>query len=268
MDRILQQIAQQGKWEAHEVIGLIALSLVGGYAGEALMEASAAGLKKKVDQLSEDSATLKAENATIKADSATIKLEIERSKFAQEFVQRILKGDKLNDYEIQQFKQALNDASSSARWEIAHLADDNRRQNWSGQKERVERSLLIFEALAVSSEAKNHYWWYASLAYCLKDKLDPDYVGAVKYLEQAIKIRRDRQIGRGAYEFNRAYSNINITKNNSGGNKAINKKIETDLVSASKLQKWKHIIDNDDEIKEWKKKQIGQVEKVTSIRPG
>jgi hypothetical protein len=251
IDNILDKFAN--RWVAHDVIGLIALALVGGYAGGALIEASAGRYAKKIDELTEDQNTRNRES--------------NNSLIAKEFAQRILKGHELTDSEIQKFEQALNESTSDARWQIYLLAEENRHQNWKDEKEYMERSLAIFQALVDSSDAKSHHWWHASLAFCLK--VNPDYVRAVKYLDQAINLRGEQEIKSGAYEFNRAYINIQLM-NSTGhnrNNKNLKKKIDKDLEAARRFQRWKSIIDADGVIQGWKNKHIGPIEKIASIRP-
>jgi hypothetical protein len=64
----------------------------------------------------------------------------------------------------------------------------------------MERSMPIFKALTETDAAKTCHWWYGALAYCLKDKRDPDYEEALHVLDEAIA-GRGKNIRSGAYEW-------------------------------------------------------------------
>jgi hypothetical protein len=268
MDNLLDQIATNG-WRAHDFIGLIALALVGGYAGGALLEASAGRfVAESIRAL--DNSQKKTENALEEFRKKT-RHESDAATTALQFTQRILNGYKLDDSEIPQFNQALKDADSKSRSDIARLADENRRQNWKDDKEHMERSLLIFKALVACPEAKEYHWWHAWLGFCFKDKAEPEYDRAAECLDQAIKIRgAGEQVKSGAYEFNRAVVNIRKSMNKPIDDdlKSVKKKIEKDLEAASGHPRWNRIIDEDKDrlFQKWNSRWVPSTPPAKSLR--
>jgi hypothetical protein len=241
MQNVLRDLIQKG--EIYDIISLVGLALTGGYAGSTLLEAAAARFKTQLDRVEEKTNRIDTiEQALQKSANAT--------DIATELAHRILNGQQLNVVEMQQFQQALIESTPSTRGSVAYLADENRRQNWQIQPENLERSKLIFQALIQTPEAKSHYWWYASLGFCLKDQVNPDYLEAKNNLDRAIGIRNDLGHGvSGAYEFNRAYVNIKMDQIPS-----LQEQINKDLDVASKFRRWKEIIDSNRTIQEWKAK--------------
>jgi hypothetical protein len=178
-------------------IKLIALALIGGYAGGSLLESSASQYAKRIDKIEEKQKILEE--------------EAEKERDVVRSAEQILRGYGLSSSDIQEFQRELKEISSSKRWEIAYKADENHRQHWEKDKEPMERSLLIFQALVKTDEAETVHWWYGSLGYCLKDKRNPDYAEAAERLDTAIKIRGP-ETRSGAYEFNRAFCNIQLER--------------------------------------------------------
>ena len=172
--------------------------------------------------------------------------------------EQILRGNKLSSSDIQEFQRELKEISSSKRWEIAYKADENRRQHWEKDKEPMERSLLIFQALVKTDEAETVHWWYGSLGYCLKDKRNPDYAEAAERLDTAIKIRGP-ETRSGAYEFNRAFCNIQLAAKqlDGTGSRTLKEQIRSDLKTARNFQRFKDIIDKDSTVQEWLEKDVG-----------
>src|SRR5262249_39064238 len=139
-----------------------------------------------------------------------IEQRVKRGADAVKFAEEILRGLRLSPIQVAEFQQALNGATSFARYEVAYRADENRRQNWENNKDVMERSLPIFETLVRLDEAEKAHWWHASLAYCFKDKTNPDYSKALEHLDKAIEIRGNETLS-GAYEFNRAICRIHLS---------------------------------------------------------
>ena len=113
----------------------------------------------------------------------------------------------------------------------------------------MERSLPIFKALTETDEATtNHWWWYGALAYCLKDKRDPDYEEALRCLDVAIA-GRGKNIRSGAYEFNRAICRIHLSAKHP--HKAWDAQISSDLDAAKRAPKFAEIIETDSTVQNW-----------------
>lgn len=230
----------------HFFIKLIALALIGGYAGGSLLESSASQfLAKRVGDL---------EDRTKEVEERTTDIEdkVEQGGEALEMAEAILRGQKPSLTSIADLEQTLTEATSLARFEVANRADENRRENWEDDKDAMERSLPIFEALVKLDEAKKAHWWHASLGYCLKDKLPPDYDRALKCLDKAIEIR-GHESRSGSIEFNRAICRIHMLAQLTDRNliETANEKIRHDLETASRFPRFSEIIKKDSTIEQW-----------------
>jgi hypothetical protein len=181
-----------------------------------------------------------------------IEQRVKRGADAVKFAEEILRGLRLSSIQVAEFQQALNGATSFARYEIAHRADENRRQNWENNKDVMELSLPLFETLVRHEEAEKAYWWHASLAYCLKDKINPDYSKAVTHLDKAIEIRGN-ETRSGAYEFNRAICLIHLAARLTDQNlsQATNEKIRRDLETANRFPRFSEIAKKDATVQHW-----------------
>jgi hypothetical protein len=212
----------------HVVIKLIALALIGGYAGGALLESSAQQFAKKINDIEEKQ----------KKDAEAINL-----------VEEALHGLEID---VQALNKAVQQTTSVARSEIFNRADDNRRENWRTNKDHMERSMPIFKALTATDEAKTCHWWYGALAYCLKDKRDPDYEEALHLLDDAIAGRKN--IRSGAYVFNRAVCKIHLSAKHP--DKAWEAEILSDLDAAKRFPKFAEVMKTHPTIQNWLR-QIG-----------
>jgi hypothetical protein len=229
-------------------IKLIALALIGGYAGASLLESSASQYAKRLNEIEDR--------------QDTVEQETKRGLDAVRMAEQILHGHQFNASEKGDFKEALNEATSSALFEIAYRADEERRQHWESDKDALERSLLVFEALMDTQDASSNHWWHASLAYCLKDKSSPDYEAAVRCLDKAIELRGSKTRS-GAYEFNRAFCCIKIAEKDGSKNRKIEKQIRGDLEAARKFKRFANIIDNNLTVQGWLRR--GSVEPLKEI---
>jgi hypothetical protein len=92
-----------------------------------------------------------------------------------------------------------------------------RHQTWNCNKERMARTMPIFQALIDLDQKEKFHRSHAQLGYCYKDKLLPDYAAAIHCLTKAIEIRdRDRVKGWTIYEFNRAVCRIALDRERGG----------------------------------------------------
>jgi hypothetical protein len=220
------------------VIKFLALALIGGYAGGSLLESSASQYSKRINKIEEKQKSFEEQE--------------KRGLDAIRTAEKILRGLKLSLSEIQAFESALQEISPSARFEIAQRADENRRQHWEKDKEPIERSLLIFRMLVKTDEATSNHWWYASLGYCLKDKINPEYAEAARSLDTAVKIR-GTETRSGAYEFNRALCNIKLAAEQPDGSTSqkLEQQIRRDLETARKFSRFEDMIDKDPTVQKW-----------------
>ena len=217
-------------------IKLIALALIGGYAGASLLESSASQYAKRLNEIEDRQDTLEEET--------------KRGTDAIRMAEQLLRGHQFSTSEKREFKDALKEAAPSALFEIAYRADEERRQHWENDKDSLERSLLVFEALMDTDDASSNHWWYASLGYCLKDKSNPDYEAAAKCLDRAIELRGS-ETRSGAYEFNRAFCCIKMAEKDGFKNRKIERQILTDLEAARKFKRFADIIHEDFIVQGW-----------------
>jgi hypothetical protein len=231
--------------DAQTFVRLIALALIGGYAGGSLLETSAGQYLRRVT-------TLEEKQKCLEEDSKKIEEQAEQALNASNWAEEILRGLKLSPNNMWAFKKALKDGPVSTRYEIAHRADEVRRQCWKDDKESLERCLLIFETLVAADERPCH-WWFASLAYCLKDKFQPNYALSLQYLNTAIELRGG-ETRSGAYEFNRAICNIRLSYEKEAsqfGSSTLSEQIRKDLEVAGRFPRFAQIIKADSEIQDW-----------------
>jgi len=224
------------------LIKLIALALIGGYAGVTLLEAFAAQYAKRIIDIEDRQ----------KANEEGKKKDLEAIRTAEQ----ILRGLVFTSAQKQAFREAVKEISSSARFEIARRSDEVRRENWDHNKEELERSLFVFQCLVQTDDAKSNHWWYASLGYCLKDKNAPDYQEAAKFLDTAIRLRGPESRS-GAQEFNRAFCNIKLWEEQTQGDvrQELEKQINDDLDTAGMFPRYKKIIDTNPTVQDWLRKQ-------------
>jgi hypothetical protein len=243
---------QQRETPQQLFIKLIALALVGGYAGGSLLESSASHWARRVEkeqvqiinQVRKDSEAIqkqKVEQDQMRNNVA--ELEAKNSE-AIKIAGDILRGTRLQD--MKKFERLIQEASPWARLVIATHAEIARELHWHTQKELLEGPRLIFQALVKNADANSNDWWYGSLGYCYKDQLYPNYAVAVEWLTKAIDSRNPERMS-GAYEFNRAFCNIKLLaeKQDEAEKRASEEQISNDLDSARKFRKWNNIINHD-----------------------
>jgi hypothetical protein len=238
-------------------IKLIALALIGGYAGRSLLESSASQYARRLEEKIEEDRKLtdkRIEEGRKVVEKKISALE-EQSKLGRDAVrlaEQILRRATLSTSEIDEFTRKLQEVSSQVRFVIAHRADENRRQNWENNKEHLEGSLIIFKALTTTDDAKTCHWWYAYLGYCLKDKQHPNYAEALECLDVAIEMR-GQETRSGAYEFNRAICNIHLVDRlqDKASKPYRYQQIKKDLDAAEKFARFRDIIKNDATIQKW-----------------
>jgi hypothetical protein len=116
----------------------------------------------------------------------------------------------------ERLNEAISSASTAARTTFFYLAKKQRSEYWDTDKAKLDRVIPIFRALIHSDEKETgqrpvYHRNFGQLGYALKDKLSPDYEGAVRSLTNAINIRDSQGLsGWILYEFNRAYCRIKL----------------------------------------------------------
>ena len=107
--------------------------------------------------------------------------------------------------------KAVSDASRSIRIQIFAQAQALRAATWRDRKPIMEQTIPIFRALIHADKDKRFHRNYGQLGYALKDQQNPDYVGALAAIEEAIRIR-DASGDRGwvLYEMVRAECRISL----------------------------------------------------------
>lgn len=209
--------------DAAFAIGLMIFFFIGGFLtgylwsrlflGRALTEAeSRIRLQKKLDKLQQQ--------AQSDADAIA-------------FARRQLSSGSSRSQTVDDIEQILTKTSSETLSHVFSLAENNRWRNWESNKEQMERSILIFEALIRLDKQGRYHRNLGQLAYCLKDKTSPDWPEAERLFTRAIKSRGDASTnGLAAYEANRAIVRIVLgdkIRQNFGSVEEMNSAIEADL---------------------------------------
>jgi len=107
------------------------------------------------------------------------------------------------------FLEAIKNASPKTKVEILNEAKEVRSENWKDDKDKMEKTIPIFESLAKATQEVESHRVYGQLGFALKDQSNPDYEGSIQNLDKAISIRNKMKVtGFSWYEFNRAMSKI------------------------------------------------------------
>ncbi len=255
--RLQFEVQQLRKREAEEraanveelFIKLIALALIGGYAGASLLESSAKQFAKKIEQIGQKQEELDQKQEKIGQRQESMEDEQKRSLEAIRETEKILRGLEPSPVELARFETMVRQVSSFTRFDIANRADEVRRQHWQNDRVQLKWASLIFRSLLKTDDAKSNHWWYASLGYCLKDQPRPDYAEALQCFNDAIEFRGS-EARSGAYEFNRAYCYIKLDNLT---NPRFGRQIKEDLDAASKYPRFRDIIDACSDVKKWRK---------------
>jgi hypothetical protein len=213
-----------------DAIKIIAVTLIGGYGGRALIE------RVYAEQVGKLERGLKDLQAKDKKDATAIAL-----------VNKHLDTDPdmlpISDTEL---KTAILSSSAKARVEIFTTARAFRKSMW--EKERrdlLNKVVPIFEVLIECDTENKYHRNHGQLGYALKDKTDPNYQLAEEELSKAIEIRDKSKVqGFRSYEFNRFICKIFL--------KAPIDEIKSDLDKAllTLNPKLKDVIQNPSKIRE------------------
>jgi uncharacterized protein DUF4257 len=186
-----------------KVVKLLALALLGGYAGPYLVELALsrtlASLDRKVD----------ATNQKVHEAHAKLDLLLEKDAEALKLSQKHLSVPAEAAEEIQKLKLALQECTQKTKLMVFNQASTMRREHWSSSdpytKRKIERTIPIFESLCESADKDWKHACYAELGYVQKDKEAPAWKESQALLTKAINLRAE--VGsplHGRYELNRA----------------------------------------------------------------
>lgn len=140
------------------------------------------------------------------SDVRRIKDDFGEWKRAWELVETQLnKESSERDTPVADLQAALNPLKPSDRAKVFYHARRVRSDNWRRNSKRMARTIPIFQALINLDDERKYHRNHAQIGYCLKDMTRPDYQRAIRYLDEAIRIRDDHGLeGWTVYEFNRA----------------------------------------------------------------
>jgi hypothetical protein len=126
------------------------------------------------------------------------------------FLQR---GTDVASVNIDTMKDAIRRSSPSVKVQAFYRAEEFRRTTWRSEKNLMERTIPVFEALTESDTENRFHQNHGQLGYALKDKSNPDWQRAEEELTTAISIRGDDpEQWWSFYEFNRAICRIMLDK--------------------------------------------------------
>lgn len=178
-----------------EVVKIVAVAVVGGYGGRALVEKV---LAQQFYELENDVRELRDQHRQGGVAIALIKQHLD---------------DDLDTPLIpaEELKRAILGASASIKVQAFDIAQAFRNEHYIEHPELIERTIPIFEALIEDDEHDEFHRNHGELGYVYKDKLQPDWRRAEAELTRAIDIR-DKQHAGGflLYELNRAICHIHL----------------------------------------------------------
>jgi hypothetical protein len=185
---------RSGGWE---VIQILALAGVGGYGGRAVVERL---LNEQLQALERNVQELRNQDRT---DALVIKM----------LDQHLDDDPDTPEIPVDRLKEAIRSASSSTKVLVFERARQFRKMCTANPSKRhlIHLVIPVFEALIEDDKESKYHRNHAQLAFCLKDKPDPDWSKAEEELTKAIQIRdQQREAGYLAYEFNRAICRIQM----------------------------------------------------------
>ncbi len=113
--------------------------------------------------------------------------------------------------DVGRLQTAVQRAGRLVRNAVFNLAYEIRRENWATDKDLMERTIPVFEALVRADP--NWHAAHGQLGYALKDKVKPDWQQAKASLDRAVELRGE-QSGEGLYyQYNRALCAIMLDDN-------------------------------------------------------
>jgi hypothetical protein len=181
-----------------EIIKIVAVAVVGGYGGRALVEKV---LAQQFYELESDVQELREQS---KLSGTAIAL------LQQHF------DDDLDTPPIQEadLKEAVKNASSSVKVLAFDMAHSFRKKHYEKRPDLIVRAIPVFEALIEDDQNDEFHRNHGDLGYTYKDKVHPEWPKAEAELTRAIEIRDRQQVeGFLLYELNRAMCLIQLGAN-------------------------------------------------------
>ena len=154
----------------------------------------------------------------------------------------------------EELREAIIAASPPAKTIIFYRAWDYRRDNWTTNKERMERTIPVFQALIASDTEHLYHMNHGQLGFALKDQESPAWAEAETELTTAIEIRdRLKKGGWLYYELNRALCRIKLQQSEKDRSiiAQLERGILADLRAAVQNDGAKAIMKENSEIAEW-----------------
>ena len=186
-------------------VRFLAVALVGGYGGRALIDRA----------LAETITGRRERQKRVEIDLDQIRRQSDRDALALSLVERQLShGD--GDFPApseEELRQAVSEASPSARVKIFEAARDVRTAHWrpDGDKVLLERTIPVFQGLIEADRELRFHRNFGQLGYAYKDRAEPDWAEAEKYLSRAIEVRdKGGKQGFLLYELNRALCRMHL----------------------------------------------------------
>jgi hypothetical protein len=212
--------------ETMNVVKLLALALLGGYAGPYLFDLALsrtlASISKKVDDAHAKLGVL------LETDAEAIKLS-----------QKHIRVPSENAESVEKLKEVIRECSERTKLLIFNDVSVFRRDNWRSHnpynRSKIERLIPILEALCESANEDWKYVCYAERGYIYKDKNKPDWKTAHALLTRAIDLRANVSSPlSGRFELNRAMCAIMLGYSD--------EEIKRDLEAARRFEKDREII--------------------------
>ncbi len=141
---------------------------------------------------------------------------------AYSMVQRCLNEDSSNArIDANMIVEAMKGASEQKIIESFYTAERIRRVTWRDQKELMERTIPVFQALVTLDPEGRFHKNHGQLGFALKDQRAPDWKGALEHLSRAIEIRDGlKEQGWVFYEYNRILCRLNLDGEFQSGRKS------------------------------------------------
>ena len=220
-----------------------------------------AGALRQADQTAIGALAVEVQKVTKKAEITERKLEDLKKQSEQDVAALNLAYRQLNPTpDLPHVTQdALNSAVAAAsqpiKVQIFNRAWEARSENWRHDKEKMERTIPVFQSLIHCDVENRYHMNHGQLGFALKDKREPDWLGAERELSTAIELRGkwDEQ-GWLFYELNRAVSRIMLDQGfprDQPTAKADVAPILEDLKAAAQADDIKPIVKADPVIQKW-----------------
>ena len=179
-----------------EIIKIVAVAVVGGYGGRALVEKV---LSQQFYELESDIAELRQQNKQGALAIALVRQHLDEDQDTPLIAE-------------EELKQAILQASSSAKVEVFNMARTFRTTHYEHRPELLPRTIPIFQALIEDDREEQFHRNHGQLGYVYKDQRpQPQWKPAEAGLSKAIHIRdKLNEGGFLLYELNRAICNIQL----------------------------------------------------------